>query len=160
MRERYSMTDLQQEVPPEASSSNACGCKYGDGQFCGVDNQCHIYSCQSWYEFGPRNFTGYDANSPLVCQDIGITEPHGDDVFYESVSFQFRSLTPEPIMMGWTNKCTVAGTNSNFTCYGLSASNTDFQPFLDEASPSDLNCTGSEYDETGYPQYLKGSCRK
>lgn len=144
----------EESVPQESLKTNVCGCENGSGEFCGVDGQCHIYSCEDWYEFGPRNFTGFDSASPLVCQDIGITQPDDfyDVVYYHSVSFRCRSVTPNGIRMGFNNKCSVAGTNSAFTCYGL-ATNTDFQPFLDEAAESQLNCTDVEYDDTSYPKF-------
>ena len=138
------------------------GCEGGSGQFCGTDGQCHFYSCKSWYEFGPSLWsTGFDNTSQLVCQDIPITQPYWDAFYesvntYESVRFRCWSLKkPSPIQMGFTNKCTVSTSNSNFECYGLAA-DTNFQPFLDEVAASQLNCTDddqNDLDQTGYPKY-------
>lgn len=148
-------------IMAHAADTEKCGggCVTGSGKFCGLDDQCHIYSCQEWYEFGPRNFTGYDiaSSTPLTCQNIQVTEPYDHDfldgnVYYPSVSFRCVSLTPPPIVMGYTRRCTMAGPDTDFTCYEL-ATDTDFQPFLDEVSASGLNCTDDEYDETGFPQF-------
>lgn len=134
------------------------GCVLGSGNFCGLDDQCHVYSCQEWYEFGPRNFTGYDiaSSTPLTCQDIPITEPKKlvlyGNAYNPSVSFRCASLTPPPITMGFTRRCTMSEPDTDFICYEL-ATDTDFQPFLDEVSASGLNCTDDVYDETGYPKF-------
>ena len=37
---------------------NPCGCPDRDGTFCGNDGKCHDYTCESFYEFGPEDFTG------------------------------------------------------------------------------------------------------
>ena len=140
-------------------NSNSCGCQYGDGTFCGTDGQCHLYSCENFYEYGPVDYTGYssskDASSSpeLVCNDISTTtvETAGDSS-QASVAFRCRDLTPKPIGMGWTRYCEASSSNSNFTCYGL-ADNTDFSLFLQQAEMSQLECNSGEYDETGYPAY-------
>lgn len=132
-------------------------CEPGAGGFCGVDGHCHQYTCESFYEFGPRNFTGYDDASPseLVCGDIPTTEPRSTaegSVDYPSVSFRCVSLTPTPISLGFTRRCIAATSpNSNFTCYGLAA-NTHFQSFRTAASAG-LNCTDTTYNETGWPKF-------
>eukprot|EP00956_Cyclotella_meneghiniana_P045381 scaffold365571_cov79-Cyclotella_meneghiniana.AAC.3 len=92
-------------------NSNSCGCQYGDGTFCGTDGQCHLYSCENFYKYGPVDYTGYspdskdDASSSpeLVCNDISTTavETAGDSS-QASVAFRCRDLTPKPIGMGWT----------------------------------------------------------
>ena len=138
------------------SYSNSCGCQYGDGTFCGTDGQCHLYNCESFYEFGPTDYTGYsdsDASPELVCNDI-LTTPvvTAGDSSQASVVFRCRDLTPEPIGMGWTKYCEASSSNSNFTCYGL-ADNTDFSLFLQQSEASQLECNSGRYDETGYPAY-------
>ena len=138
--------------------SNDCGCVRGSGEFCGSDGNCHLYSCEEWYEFGPRNFTGNDDGASLECQDIPMTVPGPKSafmylkVFYPSVEYRCVSLEPPPIQMGFTKQCLAIGPNSEFTCYGL-AESTNFQPFLDEVTASGLNCTDDKYDETGYPKF-------
>lgn len=137
-------------------TADECGCGYGTGRFCGSDGNCHIYNCEEWHEFGPQNFTGNDGSQQLTCQDIPITNP-GDlsidsDPFYPSVAYRCRSLTPAPIEMGFTRRCSAEGILDEFVCYGL-ANDTDFQPFVEEAAASGLNCTDNEYDEAGYPQF-------
>lgn len=151
------MNDPQVPPPETGESSDACGCEsYANGQFCGIDGQCHPYSCSSWYEFGTTDFTGgYDVDSPLACRDLGsFTQPVGVSTT-ASVSFRCRDVTPKPIQMGFNRECTVSGTNSEFTCYEL-AQDTDFQPFLDEASVSQLDCMDDQYDEMGYPKFTYG----
>eukprot|EP00956_Cyclotella_meneghiniana_P030070 scaffold74856_cov30-Cyclotella_meneghiniana.AAC.1 len=141
-------------------NSNSCGCQYGDGTFCGTDGQCHLYSCENFYEYGPVDYTGYspdskDASSSpeLVCNDISTTTVKtAGDSSQASVAFRCRDLTPKPIGMGWTRYCEASSSNSNFTCYGL-ADNTDFSLFLQQAETSRLECNSGKYDETGYPAY-------
>ena len=157
-------------------------CTYGSGTFCGIDGQCHDYSCSNWFRYGPKQFdfgengdgsteaseerssTATSESESLFCNDIPLTSPGSDDpddVFYSSVSFRCRSLTPSPIAMGFNRKCTtktepddLSGlTTSGFTCYEL-ADNTDFGPFLETVdAATTYNCTDDEYDETGYPQF-------
>lgn len=131
-------------------------CVQGDGTFCGIDGLCHEFSCDKWYQYGPRNFTGYVDDAPaLFCQDIPVTDPGSDEVFYYSVAFRCRSVTPSPIAMGFTRKCTAnpsGGPATEFTCYELAVS-TDFEPFLAKAESSGLECTDDKYDETGYPKF-------
>ena len=47
-------------IPEESneSSPDSCGCQSGDGTFCGTDGLCHFYNCESFYEFGPVDYTG------------------------------------------------------------------------------------------------------
>ena len=42
-----------------------------DATFCGVDGQCHAYSCDAWYTLGPLFFTNYTKglSEELVCHD-------------------------------------------------------------------------------------------
>jgi hypothetical protein len=35
-------------------------------QFCGLDNRCHYYSCQEWYDFGPPEYTGHDDGNSIT----------------------------------------------------------------------------------------------
>ena len=135
------------------------------GFFCGIDGLCHEFSCDKWYQYGPRKFTGYldNAFSPesLVCEDIPATQPGSDEVPHYSVDFRCLSqLNPSQVVngmaftiaMGFTRKCTAnpSGTPATeFTCYELAAS-TDFGPFLANVESSGLECPG----ETGYPKFL------
>ena len=160
------------------ASQDICNgsCTRGDGTFCGIDGNCHYYSCENWYRYYSTNFTigsggaGDEEDSPttsaspqlvdlsLTCEDIPLTNPgndDGDDVFYASVSYRCISLIPEPISMGFNRKCTgntLSPSTSSFTCYELSE-NTDFGPFLAQAQKSNLNCTDDLYDETGWPKF-------
>ena len=42
-----------------------------DATFCGIDGQCHAYSCDAWYTLGPPFFTNYTkgVSEDLVCDD-------------------------------------------------------------------------------------------
>lgn len=136
-----------------ASDEAGCNCVKGDGQFCGRDDQCHPYSCQAWYEFGPVQFTGVQhidgsSSNGLTCKDIDLTEPYKpnsildrSDVYVPSVSFQCTK-TSTPIGFGFNKRCSAkTGPHgvSDFTCYELAA-HTDFQPFLAKVTPTNLRC--------------------
>jgi hypothetical protein len=137
---------------------NPCGCQVGDGTFCGTDGKCHFYNCESFYEFGPVDYTGYGPQSPeLKCIDIPVTlVDTAGDPSQASVAFRCRDLTPKPIGMGYTKYCEASTPNSNFTCYGVSE-NTNyynaFDDFLQQAQASQLECNSGQYNETGYPAY-------
>ena len=146
------------DVPSYDNCNGAC--VHGGGTFCGIDGLCHEFSCDKWYQYGLRNLSGYldDAFSreALVCEDIPVTQPGSDEVPYASVAFRCQSLTPSPIAMGFTRKCTAnpSGTPATeFTCYELAAS-TDFEPFLAKVESSGLECTDDEDDKTGYPKFV------
>lgn len=49
-----------------------CPSDCSSDEFCGSDLQCHRYSCESWYQWGPPTFTRYDpaVSEPLTCVDI------------------------------------------------------------------------------------------
>lgn len=143
-------------ISDAAANDNCDECQPGMGGFCGTDGQCHPYTCESFYEFGRQNYTGYDDDAPpLECQDIPMTKPSDDD-FYPSVSFRCRSLVPIPVSMGFTRRCLAATPISNFTCYELNES-TNFQPFLAKVGASEMECNGVEYDETGWPKFTYGT---
>eukprot|EP00581_Thalassiosira_minuscula_P008282 CAMPEP_0183702244 /NCGR_PEP_ID=MMETSP0737-20130205/413_1 /TAXON_ID=385413 /ORGANISM="Thalassiosira miniscula, Strain CCMP1093" /LENGTH=241 /DNA_ID=CAMNT_0025928819 /DNA_START=68 /DNA_END=793 /DNA_ORIENTATION=+ len=141
-----------------AANDNCDECQPGMGGFCGTDDQCHPYTCESFYEFGRQNYTRYDDDAPpLECQDIPITQPgRDDDVFYPSVSFRCRSLVPIPVSMGFNRRCQAITPTSNFTCYELNE-NTNFQPFLAKVGALEMECTNAEYDETGWPKFTYGT---
>jgi len=136
------------------TSVNANNCSGTCDGFCGADNQCHQYTCQNWYEFGPHRFTGNAIVSPepLTCQNIPAT---GAEI--STVQFRCRDLSPRPIAMGFTRRCSAnpnASSATNFTCYEMAA-NTDFQPFLLHVNVTGLTCNNnSPYDETGYPKFV------
>ena len=145
------------DVPSYDNCNGAC--VHGGGTFCGIDGLCHEFSCDKWYQYGLRNLSGYldDAFSreALVCEDIPVTQPGSDEVPYASVAFRCQSLTPSPIAMGFTRKCTAnpSGTPATeFTCYELAAS-TDFGPFLAKVGSSGLECTDDEYTGPIYPKF-------
>jgi hypothetical protein len=108
-------------------------------RFCGIDSICRPYSCQSWYEYGPRNFTGYDESfpEPLICQDMTV----GPEVFYTGVQYGCYETNPTRIKLGFTKACkaTPAGPSTSFTCYEM-ATTTNFQPYLDGVTNSGLTC--------------------
>ena len=138
------------------------------GFFCGIDGLCHEFSCDKWYQYGPRKFTGYldNAFSPesLVCEDIPATQPGSDEVPHYSVDFRCLSqLNPSQVVngmaftiaMGFTRKCTAnpSGTPATeFTCYELAAS-TDFGSFLAKVGSYGLECTDDEYTGPIYPKF-------
>jgi len=146
------------DVPFDAECHRACARR--GGSFCGTDDQCHLLSCDTRYQY-VRNFSGYlerDARE-LVCEDIPVTEPLSDEVFYSGVAFRCRSLSSASARLGFTRKCTattetLGGKYTEFTCFEMAA-DTDFGPFLAEAADlqRNLECTDERYNETGYPKF-------
>lgn len=138
-------------------------CEKGSGQFCGIDGECHLYSCGAWFEFASDRYTGnqHAGKSTLDCQDIAWTEPYkpneridGTGVYYPSVAFRCEDLDPPPIALGFNRRCSAkTGIHgiSEFTCYELQ-DKTDFTSFLARATPGSLSCPAGE-DGTAWPKF-------
>jgi hypothetical protein len=132
---------------------NSCDAQDQKERFCGVDGLCHTYSCQAWYKYGPRKFTGYIEGSspdPLICQDYFFNS--GDALFYSGVQYGCYSTDPPRIQQRFTRSCSqvVSQLTTLFSCYEM-ATDTDFQPYLDEVASSGLTCENdTEIPEFGY----------
>ena len=110
------------------------------GSFCGVDGVCRPYSCENWYEFGNRVFTGYDDKDPtrLECLPIEETIFHWDTMGLEYRCFD---SDPSPIRHGYNRKCTAVMSESEFNCYSIDPS-TDFGPFLNRTESACSSSNG------------------
>ena len=54
-------------------SNSATGPCVEELEFCGTDNECHAYSCEAWYHWGPPEYTGHIHGIPIA---------YGDDSMY------------------------------------------------------------------------------
>jgi hypothetical protein len=145
-----SSTELRALLDETDTCIGTCDDRDQKKRFCGVDSLCRPYSCQSWYEYGPRNLTGYDESfqEPLTCQDI----PVDPEVFYSGIRYGCYETIPPRIKQGFTKQCATnpAGPSISFTCYEM-ATNTNFQPYLDEVTTSGLTCKNdTEIPNFGY----------
>lgn len=136
------------------ASCEANGCGIGTGQFCGIDGTCHDYSCQNFFQLGPRNHTGYDGAGSaelLKCENIPEGEPNYSDPPYSlMVSNSYRCRDSQgTARMGFTRRCDAKTSLGNFTCLEIS-STTSFASFLarvEAAKP--LECD----DVPGWPLF-------
>ena len=58
-----------------------CSFPCSDAEFCGLDGQCHAYSCEAWYTLGPPFFTRYQegASGDLMCHTAATSNNNGAD---------------------------------------------------------------------------------
>ena len=115
-----------------------------DTQFCGVDGQCHNYSCDAWYTLGPRFFTRYeeDASEALTCHDNN-DDDDGDRSYWNRaplcgddwpVAVEFFKTSHGAILsrmcpidnvpsISYRRKCTARPThNTTLVCYDMGTS--------------------------------------
>lgn len=113
-----------------------------DTQFCGVDGQCHNYSCDAWYTLGRRFFTRYeeDVSEALTCHDNNGDDDRtywnrepicGDDwpvaaEFFKTSDGAILSR-PCPVdnvpSISYRRKCTARPTfNTTLVCYDMGTS--------------------------------------
>lgn len=106
---------------------------------------CRAYSCEDWYEFGPRSATGYDPGDPvpLDCNRIPETLPE-DGV--PSLAHRCTSLDPPPIGHGYNRRCgATTSATSAFDCFSIDP-DTDFGPFLAEVERCGTGCGPGDGD--------------
>eukprot|EP01083_Nonionella_stella_P291577 992061_1 len=130
------------------------------GEFCGIDGECHTYSCNDWYQFGSLNFTGYDSNLPLSCEERSQFDGEYPDVNNAGVIFGCTGFSgsiptpPKAVAQQFTRKCTRDDDDKlqTFVCYEM-ANATNFQPFIVEAQGATIDPCSGDYPPD-VPSYL------
>ena len=119
--------------------------------FCGVDGNCHPYSCHNFYRFFDPALTGYsNADGTYTTLSFGcfgytqgaMENAHG--VTYGcDPKFPFTLASHNTVMKPFNRKCTAdQGDGSIFECYEFisSETDTDFSFFLQESESSFPDC--------------------
>jgi hypothetical protein len=130
-------------------------------QFCGIDNQCHDFSCQAWFQKGGWNVESI-GNTTLACDDYSNGDQDGKyAVVYGCSGYTGAIPEGEGYGKAFDQKCSATIGMQLFECYDLKP-DTDFSSFLirvDSAAP--LTCTnrtdGSGYSATFIYQIITGS---
>ena len=100
-------------------------------EFCGTDNECHTYSCEDWYQWGPPEYTGHI---------------HGIPIAFTTDSYPYRMyLVPQEekeefalSVLDCTQNHQVIGPNAYYTpsiifgCTGYVCSGDACQPYSEE----------------------------
>jgi len=116
--------------------------------FCGIDGVCHRLTCENFYEFGNRTFTGYNEIDPvpLECRPIDLTS-YEDFYTYTSPNYQcgnISALSPDPtsyVSLGYNRQCTAPNLGdamTQFDCFSIDPS-TDFTSFLQRTESFDCS---------------------
>mmetsp|Transcript_5288 Transcript_5288/g.6794 ORF Transcript_5288/g.6794 Transcript_5288/m.6794 type:complete len:230 (-) Transcript_5288:41-730(-) len=117
---------------PECNSQNK--------EFCGIDDQCHYYSCETWFQLGDVKYTGYNLTSTpmLQCEDINSDE---DDYDYLGTSGIFYGCSVATgLEQKFTRQCFAElDEHTNFTCREMSTS-TDFESYVDLVNNTSFSC--------------------
>ena len=124
------------------------------GQFCGNDLQCHDFNCNEWYQFASVNYTDYNPDLPLECEERSQFDEEFQDLKNGGVIFGCTGFSgslptpPQAVYQPFTKKCTRSDEDKleTFMCYEM-ANKTNFQPFVKEAQDSIIN----PCDPDGYP---------
>ena len=122
-----SVIHAEQDVPlPLVCDIESCS----RDSFCGIDGVCRPKSCENYYEFGNRTFTGYNEIDPVPLDCSSIPETILNDGV-TSLTFRCSSMMTQPfISHGYNRKCTaITPKVSSFECYSIDPS-TDFSRFL------------------------------
>ena len=112
------------------------------GHFCGVDGQCHAFSCQNYYQYADRSLTGYADNVKFECfgyTDGDIENAHG--VIYGcDPQFPMTLMTPgKQVTEPFNRKCTAEREGGFlFECYEFQPSETatNFDLFIRDCERS------------------------
>jgi len=136
----------------------------GDASFCGHDNECHEFSCQTFFNYGPTIDTGNsNGDRVLVCN------PHRAPVDDYKIPKNYASfnqlgvrygcgdtISDNDVFMPYNERCyaevgiNTYGLNSMYNCYQY-ANDTDFDGFLSEVHNSiaykDSVCNSTDDDD-------------
>ena len=121
----------------------------GYASFCGYDNECHEISCQAFFSYGPRIYTGNrNVEMALVCNPyISSVDNYPDPENYSwfqhlGVSYGCGdSFLDGDVFMPYNERCSIEfglntfGFNTVYNCYQY-ANDTDFDGFLSEVNNS------------------------
>ena len=121
-----------------------CETSCSSDSFCGVDGVCRPLSCENFYEFGNRTFTGYDDNNPIPLECSPIPETNFRD-FVPSLTYRCTNISlpdddspPSYVAQGYNRKCSAVNPTSSFECYSIDPS-TDFSNFLRQTESFDCS---------------------
>ena len=126
------------------SSTFTCDTPCLSSQFCGSDFQCHEFNCNEWYQFASVDFTDYDPDLPLECEERSQFDEEFQDMKNSGVVFGCTGsgrmpTPPSAVYQPFTKKCTRSDEDKleTFMCYEM-ADKTNFQPLVKEAQ--DIRC--------------------
>ncbi|CAB9527597.1 expressed unknown protein [Seminavis robusta] len=140
---------------PNFGELGCSGCSE-PGHFCGIDGNCHIFSCQNYYQYADRKLTGYADNTTFQC--FGYTQGdqenahgviYGCDPLYPLVKMTPGKQVTEP----FNRKCSAEREGGYlFECYEFQPSETatDFTFFEREAESSFPDCKGGKQPKYYY----------
>mmetsp|Transcript_8233 Transcript_8233/g.9581 ORF Transcript_8233/g.9581 Transcript_8233/m.9581 type:complete len:268 (+) Transcript_8233:196-999(+) len=134
----------EQDVFPECETSASCS----RDNFCGVDGLCRPMSCENYYEFANRKFTGYNETDPdsLDCYSIPETiYPATPMSLTYGCGFTLNDDDSPPsfISQQYNRKCTAITPTSSFDCYSIDPS-TSFSNFLRRAESFECSPNSNE----------------
>jgi hypothetical protein len=154
----YSMNDTIEEIRDDWQGIGVCSnptCDYANGEFCGIDNVCHAYSCEDWYKFGPPDYTGH-AQSPgtLTCSSIPVPEEvAGHSAIYGCSAYSNAIDLPIGSSVGlkFTESCVARNANTTFECMQLKSVDDDagrIENFVIAAEYSFIACDNTTQEPT------------
>jgi len=144
-------SNAAQKLNPSEGSCTGCTT---EGHFCGIDNQCHPYSCQNFYQYADRKLTGYADDTTFQCfgYALGDQENAHGVIYGCDPLFPFTLMTPgKQVTEAFNRKCTAEREGGfKFECYEFQPSETatDFTFFEQKAESSFPDCEGGKQ-----PQY-------
>ena len=137
----------------------AADCNSPGGYFCGKDGQCHEFRCESFYEFGDPNLTGYNESRPIRC--FGYSTGSRDDMhgvqFGCSPVFPGAAITSgQSFSYPFNRICEAEGDGFQFTCYDYQDDSTAtsfvaFEQIIQSAFPS---CEAGGGGQLFHPVFL------
>lgn len=134
------------EAAIELGGAGACADCEKPGYFCGIDGQCHEFSCLNYYQFAARELTGYADDVELNCFGYtkgDIENAHGVIYGCEPI-FPLTLVTPgKQVTEPFNRKCTAEREGGYlFECYEFQQSETatNFDFFEREAESSFPDC--------------------
>jgi hypothetical protein len=131
-----SLSNVNAACDPPCSSSN-------DKEFCGVDDICHEYSCNNWYQYGDMKYTRYqNLSAPaLECQDINTNDNDDDYIYLARAGIIHGCSTATGDLFPFTKECFAKfNEQTNFTCREMS-SNTNFTSYIDNMNEKNITCS-------------------
>ena len=116
-------------------------------EFCGVDLQCHLLSCDNIFYYAPEAYTGNDPNSEDDDDDLECEIAPSEDVLACENAFQFGdTVTPWPVAVSFkllpNNDTTSLEEPDGFACSGFTADGL----YGDVVLPFDRRCETDTFE--------------
>ncbi len=149
---------------PRYQGSGNCSnapCDY-EVQFCGLDDRCHYYSCQEWYDFGPPEFTGHDDGRSItfLSNFSYVTNDNGGDASAAPLECEYEVPSSDVYSAAIVYGCTFWSCSGDL-CSGYTDMNDPregvAQDFTQRCSATNGNLSYVCYDlaeETDLDQFL------